>query len=305
MVPHKVRSLAAVLAVAVSACVSDPTAPILAGQALLFTSDRDGNVEIYAMLPDGGKPIRLTRNGANDFAPKWSPDGRKILFLSERVTDSKGAGTYEIFVMNADGSDVRRVTNNDVLETSPSWSPDGTRILYATTGSSSKIFVMNSDGSGLKQLTSNPYADSLPQWSPDGTRIAFLGSPLGWSWIFTIAPDGTNQIRVPTQLVGGIHSYSWAPDSKNIVYEYGEWPFGGIYRQLSMPVVGAPTPPPVFLVGYERYPSKPVWSPDGQRIALTMSEFGQGDIFTMRASDGGDRINITNSPSTDLIADWK
>ncbi|HUR91920.1 MAG TPA: hypothetical protein VMY38_04540 [Gemmatimonadaceae bacterium] len=304
MVPHIVRSLAGALVIFVAACVSEPTAPILAGQALLFTSDRDGNVEIYAMLPDGGKPIRLTRNTAKDFAPKWSPDGSRILFLSDRVTDSKGAGTYEIFVMNSDGSAVTQLTTNDVLETSPSWSPDGTKILYATTGSASKVFVMNADGSGVAQLTNNPYADSLPQWSPDGTRIAFLGSPLGWSWIFTMAPDGTSQIRVPTQIVGGVHSYSWAPDSKNIVYEYGEWPYGGIYRSVS-----TPTPnfrdDPTFLVGYERFPSKPVWSPDGQRIALTMSEFGAGDIFTMKASDGSERINITNSPSTDLIADWK
>ncbi|MGI9140235.1 MAG: hypothetical protein ACR2GJ_03895 [Gemmatimonadaceae bacterium] len=290
--------------VACTACVSEPTAPMLSGQALLFTSDRDGNVEIYAMLPDGGKPIRLTRNGANDFAPAWSPDGRKILFLSERVTDSKGAGTYEIFVMNSDGSGVTRLTTNDVLETSPSWSPDGTKILYATTGTRSKIFVMNVDGSNVVQLTNNDWADSLPRWSPDGSRIAFLGSPPGWSWIFTMAPDGSNPVRVPTQVVGGIHSYSWAPDSKNVVYEYGEWPYGGIYRSVSMPTPGV-RDLPTFLVGYERFPSKPVWSPDGQRIALTMSESGPGDIFTMRASDGGGRINITNSPWKDLIADWK
>lgn len=308
MASHPVRSLASSLAIlavlAVSGCVTDPTAPILSGQALLFTSDRDGNIEIYAMLPDGGKPIRLTRNGAKDFAPLWSPDGRKILFLSDRVRDPTGEPTYEIFVMNSDGSGVTQLTTNTVLETSPSWSPDGTKILFATTGSSSKVFVMNADGSNVAQLTHNPYADSLPRWSPDGKRIAFLGSPLGWSWIFTMAPDGTNQIRVPTQLVGGVHSYSWAPDSKNIVYEYGEWPYGGIYRSVSLPTPGV-RDVPTFLVGYERFPSKPVWSPDGQRIALTMSESGAGDIFTMRASDGGDRVNITNSPSADLIADWK
>ncbi|MEX2325458.1 MAG: hypothetical protein WD553_01595 [Gemmatimonadaceae bacterium] len=162
--------------------------------------------------------------------------------------------------------------------------------------------MMNADGSNVVQLTDNEWADSLPRWSPDGQRIAFLGSPLGWSWIFTVAPDGSDRIRVPTQSVGGIHSYSWAPDSKNLVYEYGEWPYGGIYRSVSVPTPGAN---PVFLVGYERFPSKPVWSPDGQRIALTMSEGGNGDIFTMRASDGGGRVNITNHPAADLVADWK
>ncbi len=46
-------------------------------------------------------------------------------------------------------------------------------------------------------------------------------------------------------------------------------------------------------------------APDGQHIALTMSESGPSGIFTMKASDGSDRINITNNPSTDLTADWK
>lgn len=301
--PSAMRALAAILAFAVTAaCVSEPTAPLQSGQALLFTSDRDGNVEIYAMHPDGGDPIRLTRNGATDFAPLWSPDGTRILFISNRAPGLNGSPTYEIFAMNSDGSAVTRLTTNDVLESSPSWSPDGTRILYATMGSSSRIFVMNADGSNVFQLTNNDWADSVPRWSPDGSRIAFLGSPLGWSWIFTVAPDGSDRIRVPTQIVGGIHSYSWAPDSRNIVYEYGEWPYGGIYRSVSMPTPGVT---PVFLVGYELFPGKPVWSPDGARIALTISVSGDAEIYTMRASDGGDRRNITNNPSTDLISDWK
>jgi len=299
------RTLIALLSLAaVTACVSEPTAPVPSGQALLFTSDRDGNSEIYSMHADGGDPIRLTRNGATDFSPRWSPDGAKILFLSNRAPGSSGSASIELFVMNSDGSGVTRLTTNDVLESAPSWSPDGTRILYSTEGSRGKIFVMNADGSNVVQITDNDWADSVPQWSPDGSRIAFLGSPLGWSQIFTVSPTGTGRIRVPHQIVGKVKSFSWAPDSKNIVYEYGEWPYGGIYRSVSMPTPGV-RDVPTFLVGYERFPSKPVWSPDGQRIALTMSESGPGDIFTMKASDGGDRINITNSPWTDLIADWK
>lgn len=303
--PNGLRALVTVLGLVIAtACVSEPTAPVQRGQALLFTSDRDGNVEIYAMHADGGDVIRLTRNGATDFAPQWSPDGKRILFISSRDPGLNGSPTYEIFVMNSDGSGVTRLTTNDVLESSPSWSPDGTRIVFATTGNRSKIFVMNADGTNVVQLTNNDWADSVPRWSPDGSRIAFLGSPLGWSNIFTMAPDGTNRIRVPTQIVGGVHSYSWAPDSKNVVYEYGAWPFGGIYRSVSTPtpdVRDAPT----FLVGYERYPSKPVWSPDGGRIALTISVGGDAEIYTMRATDGSDQRKITNSPSTDLIADWK
>lgn len=284
-----------------AACVSEPTAPIYRGQTILFTSDRDGNVEIYTMHADGSDPIRLTRDGAVDFAPKWSPDGNRIVFLSSRAQDSHGATTYEIFAMNADGSGVTRLTTNDVLESAPGWSPDGTKILYSTTGNRSKIFVMNADGSTVVQLTNSDWADSVARWSPDGSRIAFLGSPRGWSSLYTMAPDGTDRRTVPSQTVGKIKSFSWAPDSRNIVYEYGEWPYGGIYRTVSVPTQGVS---PVYLVGYELYPGKPVWSPDGERIALTISVSGDAEIYTMRASDGGDRRNITNNTSTDIISDW-
>lgn len=62
---------------------------------------------------------------------------------------------------------------------------------------------------------------------------------------------------------------------------------------------------PVYLVSFELYPGKPVWSPSGERIALTISVSGDAEIYTVRASDGGDRRNITNHPATDLISDWK
>lgn len=295
------RTLAAVFGI-VAACVSDPTAPVPSGQVLLFLSDRDGDTEIYSMHADGGDPIRLTRNGATDFSPRWSPDGERILFLSNRAPGTSGAASIELFVMSSDGSDVTRLTTNDVLESAPSWSPDGARILYSTEGSRGKIFVMNADGSNVVQITDNGWADSVPQWSPDGSRIAFLGSPLGWSQIFTVTPEGTGRTRVPHQIVGMVKSFSWAPDSKNIVYEYGEWPYGGIYRSVSIPTPGVT---PVLLASWELYPGRPVWSPDGGLIAFTIGVSGNSEIFTMRATDGGDRRNITNSPATDLIADWK
>lgn len=285
-----------------AACVSQPTAPPQAGQAIVFSSDRHGNSEIYTMHPDGGSPIRLTRHGATDFAPSWSPDRKRIVFLSNREPGPDGVYSIEVYVMHFDGSGVRRLTRNDTAEGSPSFSPDGKKILYSTSGGESKIFLMNDDGTNVVQLTHDTWADSIARWSPDGTRIAYLASPNGWSQLYTMSPDGTNKRRVSTQAVGGIQSFAWSPDSKYIVYEYGEWPFGGIYRALSTPVVGMSA---VQLVSFPPMPSRPVWSPDGERIALTLRGGGDGEIYTINASDGGDPRNITFNPAEDLMGDWK
>ena len=71
----------------------------------------------YIMNVDGSGVSRLTDNSANDEHPDWSPDGRRIAFISDRD------GDYEIYVMNADGSDVIQLTDNSTDDVLPSWSP--------------------------------------------------------------------------------------------------------------------------------------------------------------------------------------
>src|SRR5438067_381974 len=115
-----VRWLAAVLGLALAGCGSDSTAPSgrpAAGQ-IAFTSDRDGNVDIYLVHADGSGVTRLTNNPARDFLPVWSSDGTRIAFYSERD------GNGDTYVMNADGSGVRNLTNNPASDATPAWSPD-------------------------------------------------------------------------------------------------------------------------------------------------------------------------------------
>jgi Tol biopolymer transport system component len=132
------------------------------GQRIAFTSDRDGNSEIYVMDADGANPTRLTINAARDYAPTWSPDGTKLAFASTRT----GAG--DIYSMNADGSGEIRLTNWDLEETTPSWSPDGTRIAFSSWGPEGEesfdenIYVMDAGGGNpviLTTYTSGPNRD--------------------------------------------------------------------------------------------------------------------------------------------------
>lgn len=76
------------------------------GSEIAFFSNRDGNFEIYVMKSDGTSQRNLTNNPARDAGPAWSPDGRKIVFYSNR--DGEGE---EIYLMNSDGANPVRLTN--------------------------------------------------------------------------------------------------------------------------------------------------------------------------------------------------
>lgn len=88
------------------------------GRKIAFTSDRDGNLEIYVMNSDGSGLRRLTDDPSNDEYPTWSPDGQWIAFHSDRD------GDIDIYIMRPNGSDLRQLTNNNDSDTQPSWSPE-------------------------------------------------------------------------------------------------------------------------------------------------------------------------------------
>ena len=95
------------------------------GQQLLFTSDRDGTVTIYAISVQGGEPRALTELESANGRPDWSPDGRKIAFMSDR-----DEGDVEIYVMDADGGNTTRLTDSPGFDGFPAWSPDGDYLAF-------------------------------------------------------------------------------------------------------------------------------------------------------------------------------
>ena len=129
--------------------------------------------------------------------PVWSPDGRKIAFMSQRD------GNSEVYVMNADGSGQRNLTRSPRYEGGPAWSPDGRKIAFASGSRSCRagegcagntdVYVMNADGSGQRRLTRAPRDDFVPAWSPDGRKIAFVSKRDGNPEIYVMNTDGSEQ----------------------------------------------------------------------------------------------------------------
>lgn len=187
------------------------------GNKIVFSSTRDGNLEIYVMNADGSGQTNLTNNSGDDTTPTFSPDGTKIAFTSYRD------GNQEIYVMNADGTGQTNLTNNSSFDAQPAWSPDGTKIAFESNRNGfPQIFVMTSDGTNITQLTtisSNGGAD----WSPDGTKIAYhsnrdCGGCGTYYDIYVMNADGTGQTRLafdPVYATGP----AWSPDGTKITFE--------------------------------------------------------------------------------------
>jgi TolB protein len=165
---------------------------------IVFTSVRDGDMEIYSMNGDGSGVKRLTNMPGPDGGPFLSADGQQIVWRGRHPAPGAELDEYfsllkkalwkptsvELFVMNRDGSNPRQVTNLGGASFAPFFTPDGTKIIFASNhhvpgGREFDIFIVNVDGTGLEQITFSPEFDGFPMFSPDGTKLVFASNRNG------------------------------------------------------------------------------------------------------------------------------
>ena len=279
--------------------------------------DRDVyGFELLSVSRDATGAERLTENASFDFYPAWSPDGRRIAFLSDAGrTDADVSGhRLSLFTMSADGTDVRSVLDNEfmVLHQPPQWSPDGRHLAVVRyreveigwavqiSKSGRELWVIGADGTDPQRLAGD-VVSSL-SWSPDGRRLAYARADADAVALFTVAVDGTDERRIgeirhwrgsrsgsePAE--AWIDTVAWSPDGTRILMrsddqhqtlvvnlESGQTTEIGIARRHS---------PDGSFEGVRAA----AWSPDGSRIALIAGGGdyeGPGVVATL-AADGTD-----------------
>ncbi|HET8627274.1 MAG TPA: S9 family peptidase [Thermomicrobiales bacterium] len=240
--------------------------------------DNEYRSTIYVAPTDGSaEPRQFTAGPKKDTQPRWSPDGAKLAFVSDR------AGKPQVYVLDLAGGEARKVTDAPEGAASPLWSPDGATILYTSKvaegqGADEKpegkggaykpplvidrikhkmdgegffdekrrhLFLVPAEGGEARQLTSGDWNDNTPAWSPDGAQIAFCAnrdddrdtSDVNDLWVVPVAGGEPRKV---TSGRGPVSLPAWSPDGQSLAYighERGHMP-GANNRLLVVPAAG-------------------------------------------------------------------
>jgi Tol biopolymer transport system component len=168
------------------------------GKKIVFTSDRDGDLELYSMDSDGTNTKRLTFSPGYDGGAFFSDDGSKIVYRAHHIEDKKELDEFqallkehivrpvklELYMMDADGKNTRQITHLDAASFGPFMHPNQTKIIFASNygdpkGREFDLFLVNVDGSGVERVTQSPEFDGFPMWTHDGKKLVFASNRNG------------------------------------------------------------------------------------------------------------------------------
>lgn len=267
-----------------------------------------GRVKIYTIDLSNGRIAALTPAGDwNDEQPRWSPDGRRIAFASDR------GGSYNLYVMNADGGDVERLTEHAGNDHDPSWVPDGESLLFASDRDRgpgrADLYRLWLGDRTVDRLTTNFEGMAfMPSVSSDGAWAAFVSTTFP-------QPDGgwVNQIHVielatkltwPFDVTAPGCWPSWSPDGQSIAHVLLNDTSSTV--QVISSFGDKPEPLPGEATRWHYYPD---WSPDGQLLAISTSpEHHKGEDWDLAIVDPSRTMplrRLTQGAGNDRLPDWR
>lgn len=165
------------------------------GKKMLYTSDKDGDIDLYIMDLETGAEKRVTNMLGYDGGAWFSPDGTKLIWRASRPKTEAEIKEYkellaenlvaptnmEVWVSNADGSNAHQVTSYGQANWAPAFMPDSKRIIFASNheykrGFPFNLYTINEDGTNLTKISRDKGFDAFPMFSPNGKKIVFCSN---------------------------------------------------------------------------------------------------------------------------------
>ena len=268
------------------------------GSLIAFASKRDTgppfnpyNLDIYVMNADGSNVRRIVDDPEYDVGPQWSPDGRKIVFMTGRN------GNFDVYDMNADGTGQRNLTaDHDKSDGAPVWSIDGQNIAFSRKiEGKDQLFIMDANGGNLKRVTHNSGNNVSAGWSPDSSKLIFQSDQDGNWEIYMISVDG--ELAQLTDDAADDLSPDWSPDGNRIVFSSNRNGKQHIY------VMNADGNSLAQITNSAAEDSEPAWAPDAKRIVFSSLRDGNKEIYVMNG-DGSNPRRLTDDPGVDSFPRW-
>jgi TolB protein len=265
------------------------------GKLIAFDADRGnrkGFSAVYVLPANGGKPRKVTspRPPLSDYKPRFSPDGKHLVFTREHGTADSGPAA--LFTVRLDGSDLRRLTPYSLHADDSDWSPDGKRIVfdgYPGSEAFGDIYVVGANGGSAVDVTRDTDGQADPVWSPDGRKILFLDNRrvngVGRTGLATMNADGSARQFVSSQnveahqadwesIAGGAQPHASARPRTQSELTLFVGPENGVAQIVSIQGSQQTT---IWHCPRNVFCGEPVsfaWAPDGRRVAFTLDEIG-------------------------------
>jgi len=257
---------------------------------IVFSSNRDGNWELYMMDYDGHNQTRLTFNKVTDYMPAWSTDGKKIAYTSYQ-------GTKAILYILEVYEGKRQEVYSRGTSFAPNFSSDGKKMVFCSQeeGGNTEIYVATSEGKNVRRLTFNKAIDTAPCWSPTSRQVAFTSDRGGTPQIYIMDAEGSNVTRV--SFGGNYHDApAWSSQGDNIAY------VSRVDQVFDLYVLNLRTKQIMKLTESNARNEFPTWSPDGRHLIFTSNLNGTPQLYSIDY-DGRNLRRLT-SQGENKLPDW-
>jgi Tol biopolymer transport system component len=245
---------------------------------LVYAHTVSGNADIYAVSTERGLPRRLTRDPAGDGLPRWSRDGRRVFFTSDR------SGNWQIYETGPGGGPARRVRTNAHREWQVDPSPDGRSIAFLSNAQGPEFLFVQDLAAGQERALARHGRRTVmgnPHWSPDGGRIVFSTNwPRGHG--IHVVDAATGRETPLDRTLRGACEPRFHPDGRRVVYVSR----GGHARTSRLVEHDLTTGAKTTLVAWPALNYSPVYAPDGSEIAFSSNLTGEWVVYRLRFSDG-------------------